>query len=64
MRLETLSIKQKSKYSIMNELKEAMNIFGLKEINKKTIRETEAKFELYKLGKYEEDKTKIDQIKF
>ena len=57
-------MEQISKYSIVKEIKEAMNIFDIKEINKKSIKESEAKLDKHKLKMYQEDKARIDQIKF
>jgi hypothetical protein len=57
-------MEQISKYSIVKEIKEAMNIFDIKEINKKSIKESEAKLDKHKLEMYQEDKARIDQIKF
>ena len=43
-----------------------MNIFDTKEINKKSIKESEAKLDTnkHKLEMYQEDKARIDQIKY
>jgi hypothetical protein len=64
--LETMPMEQISKKSIVKEIKEAMNIFGIKEINKKSIKESEAKLDTnkHKLEMYQEDKARIDQIKY
>jgi predicted DNA-binding protein YlxM (UPF0122 family) len=47
--LKTMLMEQISKYSIVKEIKEAMNIFDIKEINKKSIKESEAKLDKLKL---------------
>jgi transcriptional regulator NrdR family protein len=62
--LETMPMEQISKNIIVKEIKEAMNIFDTKEINKKSIKESEAKLDKHKLEMYQEDKARIDQIKY
>jgi hypothetical protein len=59
-----MPMEQISKNSIVKEIKEAMNIFDIKEIHKKSIKELEAKLDKHKLEMYQEDKARIDQIKF
>jgi hypothetical protein len=59
-----MPMEQISKKSIVKEIKEAMNIFDIKEINKKFIKELEAKLDKHKLEMYQEDKARFDQIKF
>ena len=47
--LETMPMEQLSKNSIVKVIKEAMNIFDIKEINTNSIKESEAKLDKLKL---------------
>jgi hypothetical protein len=75
--LETMPMEQLSKNSIVKVIKEAMNIFDIiyienihillyhiKEIHKKSIKQLDAKLDKLKLEMCQEDKARIDQIKF